>query len=244
MNGQTCANCGWSDNTLVDEVWGLPAPDEPAPPARATVPPPPPTVIAVAPQGPSTMSSSQPIPSGGYAAPVPPVPPSPSGGAAYQPQPPQPPQPPSKSRAGFIVAAVVAVAVLAIGAIVVFGGGDDESATADTRTERTDDTRETTPDTDETTPDTTENTTENTNPTPESDPVNTATPDPGRDYPDGVRTNFLDACEENSPAATCLCILEGLETVYSLDEFAALEQEFTETGVFSDTFTSVVAGCQ
>ena len=260
MTGRTCANCGWNDNTVVDEVWGLPAPesDRPTTPGVPPPPAPPATVIAVPPQGPTTMPMSQPVPAGGYSAPPPPVPPTPAGrypsGSPVGP----PSTPPHRSRTGLVIAAVVGVLVLAVGAFFVFGGDGDGSATDDTRTERTertddpDDTRETdetepdetTPD--ETTPDETDpDSTEAPGPASTDDPtVPSQAPDPNRDYPDTVRTNFLDACEEGSPSTTCECILDGLETIYTLEEFAALEQAYVATGEFGADFTQIVAGCQ
>lgn len=230
MTGRTCANCGWNDATVVDEVWGLPAPEGAEPPTPAA--PVAPTQIAVPPQ------AEAPRPSASAPPPPPPTPPSSTAFVPFTPGGPAP----SKSRTGVIIGAVVAVLVLGIGAFVVFGGGDDDSsATDDTRTERTDDTR----DTEDTEPEDTEpEDTEATEPgtvVTEPGTVVTAGSD---DYPEAVRTNFLDACQGNSSESTCVCILEELETVYDLDEFAALEQEFVTTDTLPPTFQAIVAECQ
>jgi hypothetical protein len=213
MNGRTCPNCGWVDLTASDDVWGLPGP------ADAVHPPPP-----------ADVGSPAPPPAPALRPPVPPPPPAWTGSAPTAPA--APVRPPSR-RTAIAIAAVVAAVVLAIGAFVVFGGSDDDSAST-----RTDETRETEPATTEsvtTQPDTTE---------PDTTPTSAA-PDPSRDYPAGVRDNFLTSCvgAGTSTADTCLCILEDLETAYTLNEFAALEQTL-DPNALPPEFAAIVAGCQ
>ncbi|MEO6124342.1 MAG: hypothetical protein ABIR32_11585 [Ilumatobacteraceae bacterium] len=241
MNGRTCANCGWDDATVVEEIWGLPAPQDPVeslPPAPPTAPQvAPPTVIAA----PAPLPLHQPVQQTSYQSPVPPPPPRTQYPAFSR----GPVPSPAKSHTGVIIGGLVAVVILAVGAFFVFGrSGDDSTATDNTRTERTERTERTDDpnDTAETTAQTTATTATATSSV--LDPITTGAPDPTRDYPQDVRTNFLDACEVNSPTSTCVCILEGLETIYSIDEFAALEQQYKTTNQFTDAFNNVVASCK
>lgn len=54
----------------------------------------------------------------------------------------------------------------------------------------------------------------------------------GAAYPDEVRKNFLTSCGEGSNGQTkyCECVLDEFQRQYSLDEFVALEQRFTNGG--------------
>jgi hypothetical protein len=65
----------------------------------------------------------------------------------------------------------------------------------------------------------------------------------GRDYPAEVRSNFLQSCSTNSPAAACACALEEIEQAYTLGEFIDAEQDYVRTGDFPSRMTSIMQGC-
>jgi hypothetical protein len=76
-----------------------------------------------------------------------------------------------------------------------------------------------------------------------ADPVETSVSGTGRDYPAEVRSNFLESCSTNSPAAACSCALEEIEQAYTLGEFVDAEQDYVRTGDFPARMTSIMQGC-
>ncbi len=67
----------------------------------------------------------------------------------------------------------------------------------------------------------------------------------GAKYPDDVRKNFLTSCNEGSNGQTkyCECVLDTFQQQYSLDEFVALEQRFTNGGDTTE-IEAVTKACQ
>jgi hypothetical protein len=225
-----CPKCGAPLDNGLDEVWGLPSATPPQPPPPS---PPPPTVVTTE--------------SGGYGQP------GPSQQSPFSPPPPPPPasfavpQPsgagPRKSRTGIIIAAVVALIVVGVGVFALTRGDDDDPVASDD-TEQTNEpapSDETSADsTDDTTADTTADSTDDTT----GESIGGENVDPTRDYPELVRTNFITSCADGGNEDSCRCALEEIETQFSLEEFIALEQTFTDTDTLDPRLTAIIIGCQ
>ncbi|HEX2086164.1 MAG TPA: hypothetical protein VHF89_10815 [Solirubrobacteraceae bacterium] len=54
----------------------------------------------------------------------------------------------------------------------------------------------------------------------------------GNRYPDQIRENFMNSCEQssNGQTAVCECSLEKIEEQYSLDEFKEIDEKQREEG--------------
>lgn len=105
----------------------LPPPPPPPPPGQPNVPPipaPPPGPAPQAQPQPAQFQPTQPVP------PVPPVQGYPATQAYPQQMPPAEPTPePTKNNLPWIIVGVVAAIAVVVGAVLVFGGGDDDSPT-------------------------------------------------------------------------------------------------------------------
>lgn len=62
-------------------------------------------------------------------------------------------------------------------------------------------------------------------------------------YPPEVVESFMDGCTSNGgDEALCACVIEGVESEFSLEEFAQMIDEL-EAGNPSDDFTNIVEFC-
>lgn len=76
-------------------------------------------------------------------------------------------------------------------------------------------------------------------------PADTTDSSGGDQYPDEVRTNFLDSCNQSSGGNTeaCTCALESIEAKFSLEEFVALEQSMNNGTDVPAEITAAIQGC-
>lgn len=69
----------------------------------------------------------------------------------------------------------------------------------------------------------------------------------GNKYPDNIRNNFISSCIASGDGYVtrnhCTCLLEYIESKYSLTEFNRIEQEYTKTQQFPPDIDEATARC-
>jgi hypothetical protein len=79
----------------------------------------------------------------------------------------------------------------------------------------------------------------------ESNNSSEQTPTPTKkQYPNNVRNNFINSCIASGKGYTsetlCSCMLENIETNYSLNEYIDIELEYLKDGKFPDAFQDII----